>query len=60
MSILAPDLGTSRPAADDDVPINLIRKPVGADRAFNALLAGASALVLLLMAAVVVFLVAKG
>ena len=60
MSILAPDLGMSRPAADDDVPINLLRKPVGADRAFNALLAGASALVLLLLAAVVVFLVAKG
>jgi len=60
MSILAPDLGMSRPGADNDVPINLIRKPVGADRAFNALLAGASALVLLLLAAVVIFLVAHG
>ena len=59
MTVLAPAMGTSGPAADD-VPINLSRKPVGADRAFNALLAGASALVLVLLAAVVVFLVAHG
>ena len=60
MSILAPGLGTSRPAFDDDVPIDLTKKPVGADRVFNGVLAGSSALVLLLLVAVVVFLVAKG
>ena len=60
MSILAPGLGTSRPAFDDDVPIDLTKKPVGADRVFNGVLAGSSALVLLLLVAVVVFLVPGG
>jgi phosphate transport system permease protein len=59
MTVLAPGLGTSRPA-DDDVPITLNRKPTGADRAFNGLLAGSSALVLVLLVGIVVFLVAHG
>jgi len=60
VSILAPSPGMSRRALDDDVPIKLIRKPVRADRIFNGLLAGSSALVLMLLAAVVVFLFANG
>jgi phosphate transport system permease protein len=60
MSILAPDMVTPRPAADDDVPITLIRKPVPADRVFNGLLAGSSALVLALLVGIVVFLFAHG
>ena len=44
----------------DDVPINLMRKPVGADRVFNSVLAGASAIVLVLLVAVVVFLCKYG
>jgi len=56
MSTLAPETRTSNPVAYDDVPINLDIKPVGADRVFNGVLAGSSALVLVLLSAVVVFL----
>jgi phosphate transport system permease protein len=48
------------PPAGEDVPINLKIKPIGADRVFNGVLAGASAIVLLLMVAVVGFLFANG
>jgi phosphate transport system permease protein len=40
----------------DDVPRDLLIKPVGADRAFNGILAGSSATVLLLLAGLVGFL----
>jgi phosphate transport system permease protein len=60
MSILAPGIGTPTPVAGDDVPITLIRKPVPADRAFNGLLAGSSALVLVLLVGIVAFLVIHG
>jgi phosphate transport system permease protein len=55
MSTLAPER-TPNPVRDDDVPINLKIKPVGADRVFNGVLASSSALVLLLLSAVVIFL----
>jgi phosphate transport system permease protein len=56
MSTLAPETRTSHPVGHDDVPIDLNIKPVGADRVFNGVLAGSSALVLVLLAAAVVFL----
>ena len=55
MSTMAPERAP-QPVRDDDVPINFNIKPVGADRVFNGVLAGSSALVLLLLAGVVVFL----
>lgn len=55
MSTLTADAQTST-SVIDDVPINLDIKPVGADRVFNGVLAGSSALVLVLLSAVVVFL----
>ena len=60
MTTLAPGVTTSPQVGGDDVPINLKIKPVGADRVFNGVLAGASAIVLILMAAVVIFLFANG
>lgn len=60
MSTLTPEARTSAPAAYDDVPISLDIKPVGADRVFNGVLAGSSALVLVLLSAVVVFLFYHG
>ena len=56
MSTLAPEMRASNPVGHEDVPINLLIKPVGADRVFNGILAGSSALVLVLLAAVVIFL----
>ena len=44
----------------DDVPIDLDIKPIGADRVFNGVLAGSSAIVLVLLVAVVVFLCTYG
>ncbi len=60
MTTLTAGVRTAPTAGDDDVPINLKIKPVGADRVFNGVLAGASAIVLVLMVAVVVFLFANG
>lgn len=60
MTLLAPDIGTPRFPANDDVPINLVRKPVRGDRVFNGLLAGSSALVLFLLVGIVVFLFVHG
>ncbi len=60
MTTLAPGVRMSPQAPGDDVPINLKIKPVGADRVFNGVLAGASAIVLILMVAVVAFLFANG
>ncbi len=60
MSTLAPEMRTSDPVGHDDVPLNLVIKPVGADRVFNGVLAGASGFVLVLLAAVVAFLCAYG
>jgi ABC-type phosphate transport system permease subunit len=51
---------TTNSPQDDDIPINLDRKPVGGDRVFNGVLGGASAIVLVLLAAVVVFLCKYG
>ncbi len=48
------------PVQHEDVPIDLMKKPVGADRVFNGVLAGSSALVLLLLAAAVAFLCSYG
>jgi phosphate transport system permease protein len=56
MSTLAPETRASKPFGQDDVPINLNIKPLGADRVFNGVLAGSSALVLVLLVAVLVFL----
>jgi phosphate transport system permease protein len=55
----------TRPTARDhdgyeDVRRNLLTKPAGADRVFNGILAGSSGTVLLILAAVVVFLCYKG
>lgn len=60
MSTLTPEARTANPVGYDDVPINLMRKPVGADRVFNGVLAGSSAIVLVLLAAVVAFLCVNG
>ena len=60
MSILAPEIRASNPPDHDDVPINLLIKPAGADRVFNGVLAGSSAIVLVLLVAVVVFLCYNG
>ncbi len=60
MSTIAPDLRTPPSVRDDDVPIDLKIKPTGADRVFNGVLAGSSGLVLLVMAAAVVFLISYG
>src|SRR5579864_9315940 len=60
MTLLANHIGAATSAPDDDVPINLVRKPVPADRAFNGLLAGSSALVLALLVGIVVFLFVHG
>jgi len=60
MSILAPESRMSNAVGYDDVPINLMRKPVGADRVFNGVLAGSSAIVLVLLVAVVAFLCVNG
>ena len=56
MSTLAPEARTSGPVSYDDVPIDLNIKPIGADRVFNGVLAGSSALVLVVLAAAVAFL----
>jgi phosphate transport system permease protein len=51
---------TSRPSTPeveyDDVPRTLLLKPTGADRTFNAILAGSSAIVLTVLAGLVVYL----
>ena len=64
MSVLVPAsktaMATQGPVGYDDVPIDLHRKPVGADRMFNMVLAGASAIVLILMVATVGFLIKYG
>ena len=60
MSTVAPPLAPNQATDVDDVPVELHRKPVGADRMFNGVLASASAIVLLLMVATVGFLIAKG
>ena len=60
MSTVAPPLAPNQATDVDDVPVELHRKPVGADRVFNGVLASASAIVLLLMVATVGFLIAKG
>ncbi len=60
MSTLAPESSVSNSVAYDDIPIDLIKKPVGADRVFNGVLAGSSALVLVLLAAAVAFLCSYG
>ena len=60
VSTLTSEPTMTSPVVYDDVPINLMRKPVGADRVFNSVLAGASAIVLVLMVAVVVFLCKYG
>ncbi len=60
MSTLTPEARTTPAVVYDDVPIDLIRKPVGADRVFNGVLAGASAIVLLLLTAAVAFLFKYG
>jgi phosphate transport system permease protein len=59
MTMLAPSSTTS-PSSYEDVPIDLTRKPVGADRIFNGILGAASAIVLVLLAASVVFLFKYG
>jgi len=60
VSTVAPPLAPNQATDVDDVPVELHRKPVGADRVFNGVLASASAIVLLLMVATVGFLIAKG
>ena len=60
MSTVAPPLAPYQATDVDDVPVELHRKPVGADRMFNGVLASASAIVLILMVATVGFLIAKG
>ena len=60
MSALAQDLIRPGRPGHDDVPLDLMTKPVGGDRVFNGILAGSSAIVLALMVAVVVFLFAYG
>ena len=60
MSTVAPPLAPNQATDVDDVPVELHRKPVGADRMFNGVLASASAIVLILMVATVGFLIAKG
>src|SRR6185437_6445192 len=60
MSALASDLIRPGRPGHDDVPLDLMTKPVGGDRVFNGILAGSSAIVLALMVAVVVFLFAYG
>jgi len=60
VSTLAPEVRTSTHVVHDDIPIDLIRKPVGADRVFNGVLASASAIVLVLLAASVAFLCKYG
>ena len=60
MSTVAPPLAPNQATDVDDVPVELHRKPVGADRLFNGVLASASAIVLILMVATVGFLIAKG
>jgi phosphate transport system permease protein len=60
VSTVAPPLAPNQATDVDDVPVELHRKPVGADRLFNGVLASASAIVLLLMVATVGFLIAKG
>jgi phosphate transport system permease protein len=60
MSTLAPASTASAPRYDDDVPIDLSRKPAGADRVFNGILAAASGIVLMLLAASVAFLCKYG
>jgi phosphate transport system permease protein len=59
MSTMAPPVGSPR-SRHDEVPIDLTMKPVGADRVFNGVLAGGSAVVLLLLVAVVAFLLSYG
>jgi phosphate transport system permease protein len=53
---LAPD----RPSDDREIQRSLLVRPTGADRIFNGVLAGSSAVVLLILGAVVVFLFIKG
>ncbi len=60
MTTMAPSVTTPGRAGQDDVPIKLDMKPVGADRVFNGVLAGSSAIVLVLLVAVVVFLLSYG
>jgi len=60
VSTVAPPLAPNQATDVDDVPVELHRKPVGADRMFNGVLASASAIVLILMVATVGFLIAKG
>ncbi len=60
MNTLVSSARTLSPVESDDVPIDLNRKPVGADRVFNGVLGGASAIVLLLLAAAVAFLCKYG
>lgn len=59
MTTVASRVVSSR-SARDEVPIDLVQKPVGADRVFNGVLAGSSALVLVLLVAVVIFLLSYG
>lgn len=57
MSTLTSEARRSTPVSSfDDVPIDLNIKPMGADRVFNGVLASSSAVVLVLLVAVVVFL----
>jgi phosphate transport system permease protein len=56
MSTISPQVASYQPVRDAEVPINLNVKAQGADRVFNGVLAGSSALVLALLAATVGFL----
>jgi phosphate transport system permease protein len=55
MTTFAPSVSHDTPGYDD-TPLNLVTKPSGADRVFNGLLAGSSGVVLVLLAATVIFL----
>lgn len=60
MTTFASELQPHRSAAPEDVPLDLLVKPAGADRIFNGILAGSSATVLVLLAGVVAFLIYFG
>jgi phosphate transport system permease protein len=60
MTMFAPQLQPNQHAASNDVPLQLLVKPAGADRTFNGILAGSSATVLVLLAGVVGFLIFFG